>query len=114
MSTFYTTALVPFAELSEAADCLRSIAHPVRLRIIDILLQGEYPVHQIAECCELAPHQTCEHLRLLKGQGHLAAERRGREVYYRLVNPRLPRLLACLRQHAVCRGINPTPEETRS
>lgn len=88
--------------LENAAECLKVMAHPVRLRIVDILMQGDYPVHEIAAMCDLPPHQTCEHLRLLKGHGMLDSQRRGRSVYYRIANPRLPALLQCLR--ANCEG----------
>lgn len=81
----------------EAAECLKVMAHPVRLRIVDILMQGEFPVRKIAEFCDLPHHQACEHLRLLKGQGFLDSERRGREVFYQIVSPRLPSLLNCVR-----------------
>jgi ArsR family transcriptional regulator, zinc-responsive transcriptional repressor len=89
--------LLPRDFLDRAADCLKVMAHPARLQIVDILMQGEFPVGRIADLCNLAPHQTCEHLRLLKGHGLLDSERRGREVFYRIVSPQLPKLLTCIR-----------------
>jgi DNA-binding transcriptional ArsR family regulator len=89
--------LLPQEFLDNAAECLKVMAHPARLRMVDILMQGEFPVGRIAELCDLAPHQTCEHLRLLKGHGLLDSERRGREVYYRIASPQLPKLLTCIR-----------------
>ena len=89
--------LFPIESLEEAAGCLRVMAHPVRLRIVDILMQGEFPVNEIAGMCELPPHQACEHLRLLKGHGLLDSTRSGRMVFYKIANPRLPRLLECLK-----------------
>ena len=80
-----------------AAECLKVMAHPVRLRIVDILMQGEFPVQQIAELCNLPSHQASEHLRLLQGHGLLSSLRRGRSVYYRIASPRLPSLLRCVR-----------------
>ena len=65
--------------------------------MVDVLMQGEFAVHEIAELCELPHSQTCEHLRLLKGHGLLGSERRGKAVYYKIVNPRLPGLLNCIR-----------------
>ncbi|HAU36103.1 MAG TPA: transcriptional regulator [Phycisphaerales bacterium] len=90
--------LVPMESLREAAECLKVMAHPVRLRIVDILMQGRYPVRRIAEMCDLPAHQTSEHLRLLKGCRLLDCERDGRTVYYRLATPRLPALLTCIRK----------------
>lgn len=84
--------------LSQAAGCLKIMGHPVRLRIAEVLMQGEFPVHEIAELCQASPAQTCEHLRLMQGHGLLASERRARAVYYKIATPRLPALIRCIRQ----------------
>jgi len=85
--------------LEEAAECLRVMAHPVRLKMVNILMQGEFAVHEIAELCETSASQTCEHLRLLKGHGLLSSERRGRTVYYKIASARLPRLIEYITAH---------------
>jgi DNA-binding transcriptional ArsR family regulator len=90
--------LVPADTLAQACECLRVLAHPVRLRLVDILMQGEFQVHELAALCDLPPPQTSEHLRLLQGRGLLAAERRSRSVFYRIADPRLPALLGCIRR----------------
>ena len=74
------------------------MGHPVRLRIVDILMQGQFPVGRLAEMCGLPSHQLSEHLRMLKACGYLGSRRRGREVYYYLESPRLPSLLGCIRK----------------
>ena len=89
--------LLPMEILQDAAECLRVLAHPVRLRVVDLLMQGEFTVGEIAEVCGVQPHQTSEHLRLLKGHGLLDSERRGRSVFYKIADPRLPGLLNCIR-----------------
>ena len=94
--------LLPMQSLREAAECLRTLGHPVRLRIAEILMQGEFPVHQIAELCELTPHQTSEHLRLLQSHGLLNSQRHGRAVHYGIADSRLPRLLECIRTACEC------------
>lgn len=55
----------------KAAECLKVMAHPVRLKIVMILMQGRFPVGEIAEYCECSPNQTCEHLRRMQGHGFL-------------------------------------------
>ena len=94
--------LLPLELLQDAAECLKVLGHPIRLRVVEILMQGEFAVHEIADLCQLPPHQTCEHLRLLRGHGLLESQRRGRSVYYRVANPRLPALLECIRR--TCEG----------
>jgi DNA-binding transcriptional ArsR family regulator len=100
--------LLPHDTLEEAAECLRVLGHPVRLRIVDILMQGEFPVSEIAELCGVQPHQTSEHMRMLQGRGMLGSRRDGRAVYYRIADPRLPALLGCLRK---CCGLEPDPAQ---
>ena len=90
--------LMPDQWLYQAAECLKVMAHPVRLRIVEVLMQGAFPVHRIAELCQVRPQQACEHLRLMQGHGLLGSERRGRTVYYRIASPRLPGLIHCIQQ----------------
>ena len=90
--------MIPTESLEKAAACLKVMAHPVRLRIVEILMQRSLPVHEIARLCETPPHQTCEHLRLMQGHGFLTSERKGRSVHYAIDSPRLPALLRCVRK----------------
>ena len=91
--------LLSMDALSKAAGCLKVMAHPIRLRIVDALQQGEFAVHEIAELCGLSPHQTCGHLRLMQSHGLLDSQRNGRTVYYRIASPQLPALLRCIRDN---------------
>ncbi len=83
--------------LEQAAHCLRVMAHPARLRMVELLLSERQSVGQLAERCGLRPHQACEHLRLLQNCGYLSSERQGREVYYQVISSTLPALIACIR-----------------
>jgi ArsR family transcriptional regulator, zinc-responsive transcriptional repressor len=94
--------LMDIARLAEAAECLKVMAHPMRLRMVDILMQGEFTVGEIARLCGLPHHQACGHLRLLEGHRLLASGRRGRSVYYKIANPRLPAVMDCIRK--TCRS----------
>jgi DNA-binding transcriptional ArsR family regulator len=91
--------LLPLDMLENAADCLKVMAHPVRLRIVNVLMQGEFPVHEIADLCETTPNQACEHLRLLRGHDLLSSQRRGKTVFYKIKSPQLPSLLKCISKH---------------
>ncbi len=81
---------------AEAAECLRTLAHPVRLRIVQLLLHGRYTVGEIAHDCEAPDNVTSEHLRLLQRCGFLRSERDGRFVYYQVAEPHLKQLMACI------------------
>jgi len=94
--------LLEMDSLCKAATCLKVLSHPARLRIVDILMQGSYPVHEIARLCSLPAHQTCEHLRMMLGHGLLGSRRDGRTVLYNIANPNLPGIIECIRKN--CNG----------
>ncbi len=82
--------------LEQAAECLRTLAHPHRLRMIQMMFQGEYTVGELAADCGIAPAAASEHLRLLLRCGFLTSERQGRKVIYQVAEPHLKDLLKCL------------------
>jgi DNA-binding transcriptional ArsR family regulator len=88
--------LTPLPALEQAAECLRTLAHPHRLRMIQMLLRGEYSVGELAEACELPSHMASEHLRLMQRCGFLKAVKQGRKVFYRVTEDHLNQLMQCL------------------
>lgn len=92
--------LMPLDHLRAAAECLKCAAHPHRLRIIEILLQGNFSVDEIATLCELSQPATSGHLRLMEAKGLLKSVRIGRVVYYSVAAPALKGVLECVRGHA--------------
>jgi len=84
------------AALGEAAECLKALAHPVRLRMVQLLLRGRYTVGELAEDCRIPDNVASENLRLMQRCGFLASEREGRRVYYRVAEPHLKDLMNCV------------------
>lgn len=99
MSTKSKTAaskLLSLEALAEAAECLRTLAHPFRLRMVQMLLNGKYAVGELAEACEIPSHMASEHLRLMQRCGFLTAEKDGRYVYYSVAEPHLASIMSCI------------------
>ena len=92
-------ALIDLDSLAEAAECLKTLAHPVRLRMVQLLLAGEYNVGELAEACDVPSHVASEHLGLMKDRGLLGRERRGRENYYYVAEEALRGILRCVESH---------------
>lgn len=88
---------MPLEHLRSAAECLKCVAHPHRLRIVEILFQGKFSVDEIAGLCELSQPATSGHLRLMEGKGLLKSSRSGRMVYYTVAEPRLEGIIDCVR-----------------
>ncbi len=89
-------ALTDLTALEQAAECLRVLAHPHRLRIVQMLLRGRYPVGELAAACGIPSHMASEHLRLMQRCGFLGCEKGGRVAYYRVTEPHLNDLMACV------------------
>ena len=88
--------LLSLERLGQAAECLKTLAHPHRLRIVQMLLGGRYSVGELAEACEIPSHMASEHLRLMQRCGFLDVEKEGRCVSYRVSEPHLARIMACI------------------
>ncbi len=84
--------------MGEAAECLRTLAHPHRLRMVQMLLQGDFPVGDLAEACGLPSAMASEHLRLMQRCGFLTSEKDGRKVFYRVAEPHLKNILKCIEE----------------
>lgn len=89
-------SLLELPALEAAAECLRVLAHPHRLRIIQMLLRGQYSVGELAESCEIPSHMASEHLRLMQRCGFLDARREGRTIYYGVKEPHLANIMSCI------------------
>ncbi|WP_041718965.1 ArsR/SmtB family transcription factor [Desulfurivibrio alkaliphilus] len=97
--------------LEQAAECLRTLAHPHRLRIVQILLDHEESVGELARACELPSHMVSEHLRLLKDRGFLESRRDGRKVFYSIAEPALASIMHCIEERFGSSQQSPTPHQ---
>ncbi|QDT63555.1 ArsR/SmtB family transcription factor [Calycomorphotria hydatis] len=88
--------LLDLEVLSQAAECLKTVAHPHRLRMIQMMLQGRYTVGELAEASEIPSHMASEHLRLMQRCGLLGSERDGRKMYYFVSESHLADLMRCI------------------
>jgi ArsR family transcriptional regulator, zinc-responsive transcriptional repressor len=88
--------LTDLDDMNKAAECLRVLAHPHRLRIVQMLLQDQYSVGELAEACGIASHMASEHLRTMQRCGFLDSEKDGQRRYYRVIEPRLANILDCI------------------
>jgi DNA-binding transcriptional ArsR family regulator len=80
------TSLTP--ELLELiADRFKVLAEPARLRILNVLREGEMTVTQVMAATELGQANVSKHLQLLHAHGYVDRRKEGLYVYYRLADP---------------------------
>ncbi len=88
--------LTEVENLQHAAECLRTLAHPMRLRMVQMMLQGEYTVGELAEACEIPSHMASEHLRMMQHCGFLSRRQDGRRTFYQVAEPAVARIMQCI------------------
>ena len=91
-----TSKLLDLDVLQKAGECLRTISHPVRLRMIQMLLQGDHTVRDLASACGVPRHVASEHLRLMQHCGLMVSRREGRYTYYEITEPHLKDIMRCI------------------
>ena len=69
------------------ANRLKALADPTRLRAINLLMQGERTVSEIAESLGLRHGTASSHLGVLQRAGIVMSRKDGTRAYYRITNP---------------------------
>jgi ArsR family transcriptional regulator len=84
-------------ELEKAAFILKTIAHPTRLAIIDLLSKmGRQPVSAICKQLGLEQSLASHHLSVMKLKGVLSSERDGKNVFYTLKLKEVTQVMQCI------------------
>ncbi len=95
---------INMAQLEEAANMLKAIAHPMRIAILGFLEEGKkLTVTQIHEKLGIEQSTTSHHLGILKDKGVLASTREGKNTYYYLKHERLHYIIDCVSQCTTAR-----------
>ncbi|MHB1005882.1 MAG: ArsR/SmtB family transcription factor [Chloroflexota bacterium] len=76
-----------------AAKFFRGLGDPTRLRIVLLLLEGEKNVGELVALTNLSQGRVSTHLTCLRWCGYVCARRVGRNVHYRVADPRVRELV---------------------
>jgi len=80
------------------AEFFRVLGHPARVRILELLRDGERGVGELQASLGLDSSGTSQHLGVLRRQGVLDSRKEGTSVFYRVRDPRMFQLLEVARQ----------------
>ena len=89
-------ALTGFAEVPgmdedqvlRVAQMFNGLADETRVKIVKLLAKGEFTVDELMEFLGTAQSTTSHHLRVLKEANLIKGDKRGRNIYYSLVEPK--------------------------
>ena len=90
--------LLDWEKAQRAADILKTVAHPTRLRIAELLQDREMTVGEIQGSLGTSQSLTSHQLALMKDRGILKSRKAGKSVYYAVDSPEVIQVLHCLKK----------------
>lgn len=80
------------------ADLFRTLGHPVRIRVLELLLDDPQPVRDLLAAIEVESSNLSQQLAVLRRAGMVVSYREGSAVMYRLSTPDVAELMAAARR----------------
>ncbi|WP_250446170.1 helix-turn-helix transcriptional regulator [Actinotalea sp. C106] len=80
------------------ADLFRTLGHPVRIRALELLLEGPRPVRELLTEIEVEASNLSQQLAVLRRAGLVSSYREGAAVMYRLSTPDVAELMGAARR----------------
>ena len=84
------------ARAVRVADVVKALSHPLRLRIISLLCEGETYVGALAQRLDCSQTLVSQQLRVLRMNQLVAVLRSDGRAYYRVAEPRLRDFIRCM------------------
>lgn len=81
-----------------AGELFAALSHPTRLRIVELLENGELTVNEIASDLDLSQSGTSQNLSILTRAGVLTVTPRGAARFYRVRGPRIASILTLIEE----------------
>lgn len=75
------------------AEFFKALAHPIRIRILDSLRDGEKGVNELSEILKIEPANVSQQLAILRMRNIVIGRKTGSNVYYSVSDKTLFRLL---------------------
>lgn len=89
--------MLDIEKLEFAASKLRSIAHPMRIAIIDMLDDNRrLSVTEIYKTLNIEQAAASHHLNILKNNKVLISKREGKKIFYSLKSTTLTEIIQCI------------------
>ena len=79
------------------AEFFRTLGHPVRIRVLELLSEREHAVHELLADIKVEPSNLSHQLAVLRRTGLIVQERRDGQVFYTIAAPEIRELLLSAR-----------------
>ena len=88
--------IIPFQQAEIRAKIIKSMAHPVRLIVIEFLKDGERSFSDVFDLFDLDKSTISKHLLVLKEAGIVSSRKSGADMIYRLEVPCVTDFFNCV------------------
>jgi len=85
-------------QIEQAARALKAIAHPLRLKILCVVGDGEVCVQEIVDAVGTSQSNISQHLAILREKGVLLTRKDANRVFYRVGDARTLQLIVMMRE----------------
>jgi DNA-binding transcriptional ArsR family regulator len=79
------------------AEFFKTLGHPARIRILELLSEREHAVHELLELIAIEPSNLSQQLAVLRRASLVVSHRQGGEVTYTISAPEVRDLLVAAR-----------------
>ena len=80
------------------AEMCKVFSNPTRLKILNLLRDKEMSVTEIIQKTNLSQANISQHLSIMKAKGIVASRRNGKNIYYKLANPKIIKAFDIIRE----------------
>jgi DNA-binding transcriptional ArsR family regulator len=89
---------VPTPLYRAKAELFRTLGHPARIRILELLAERDHAVHELLEQIEIEPSNLSQQLAVVRRAGLVSQRRESGEVVYSVSVPEVRELLQVARR----------------
>ena len=87
-----------YQEIEHLSELLKSIAHPIRLKILCLLQEREMTVGDLRNAVQTTNANVSQHLSILRSQGVIDFRKDANFIYNRIADERITELIRTLRE----------------
>ncbi len=80
------------------AEMCKVFSNPTRLEILNLLRNKELSVTELIKMTKLSQANISQHLSIMKSKGIVLSSRKGKNIYYRLANPKIIKAFDIIRE----------------
>jgi len=80
------------------AEICKVFSNPIRLEILNLLRDQKMSVTELINKTKLSQANISQHLSIMKSKGIVTSERKGKNIFYKLSNPRIIKAFDIIRE----------------